>query len=64
MAVRAVLGLYPLETHHVAELTWGSTGVGDLSKPFPHTGPWNLPKEFWHRNPILMRQRPWRKRTG
>ncbi len=46
-------GLYPLETHHVgrALVTWGSTGVGDLSKPFPHTGPWNLPKEFWAQKP-------------
>ncbi len=31
---------------------WESGGlVGDLSKPFSHTGAWNLPESFWNGEP-------------
>ena len=46
-------GLFPVGMQHVGRslMSWERDGIGDLSKPFPHTGPWNLPSEFWAQQP-------------
>jgi hypothetical protein len=46
-------GLFPAGMHHLGRdlATWEKSGIGDLSKPFPHTDPWNLPEEFCAQQP-------------
>ncbi len=47
-------GLFKLGTHddEFDHCTWKQGGlIGDLSKPFPHSKAWDLPKSFWKNAP-------------
>jgi hypothetical protein len=47
-------GLFPFQMHHSGHdlVVWKENySIGDLTKPFLHKDSWNLPTEFWEKEP-------------